>query len=146
MVGVGRCVVNAHRDPAAIAAELRQLTGDMPLTMRAPVYDLADEIEALPVLTAEEVATLRGIAASLAARDDATWLDQIADKLDPPTVEEEVVTLTVPVSVASEIAESIRARRRPVGSLAGDPRLLRPDRLTPVNAPSTPTHRPKEMP
>lgn len=87
MVGVGRCVVNAHRDPAAIAAELRQLTGDMPLTMRAPVYDLADEIEALPVLTAEEVATLRGIAASLAARDDATWLDQIADKLDPPTVE-----------------------------------------------------------
>lgn len=97
--------MSAHRTPAAIAADLRDLAGQL-LTMRVPVYGLADEVEALPVLTAEEVADLRerlsrgDIDDAVRALDDegypnfAAYLEVLSaslvavlDRLDPPTVD-----------------------------------------------------------
>ncbi len=114
--------MNAPLRPADIAADLRTLAHGY-RGGRGMIH-LADELDALDARwpTADQIAVLRTDVAFL--RAGGSWQfhsvgDRLAaflDKLDPPQPEaDDVVTLTVPVSVATAIAESITYRQ--VGSL-----------------------------
>ena len=93
------------RRPADIAADLRANWG-----MPRRIVLLADELDALHArwLTADETAEARAIAKRVewASPSDGTALADFLDRLDPPQPEPQV-TLTVPISVATEVAESI---------------------------------------
>ena len=109
------------RRPADIANDLRRVDSFGWVNTREAI---ATEVEALPVLTAEEVADLRAVVELLSAWDEHSPLGlagaavaRVLDRIDPPQVEPEpVVTLTGPVNLVEKLAESIeraRADRRP---------------------------------